>query len=364
MVTRLLLIGAGVIARSHVEAARRLPQPPRIAATSRSAATRAEFARHIPEAQMFDSVETMLALPVEPGDLVIVATPPAQHHRHTLQAFASGRHVLCEKPLATTAPEVDEMYAASRAARRHLVCCSVRYLNRPVLAAARQLLARHTLGQPVRVRWQSRLHARRSGIEYQPESRWFLDRAQAGGGCLADWGPYDLATLFSLLAPSAVTVESAWLGYPDRGPALPPGTIHDVEQQVGATLQLHLADGQTVRVDYERCAVAFGPESEVFQIDGPRGAIAFDWPDWRGHTLRLFGDDGCGQNTVETTAYPDDPDNFHAHRPVLNYAARLAGQTPDIVWDEQAWFNARVLCALYTAAQTGQPQHLTRLASG
>jgi predicted dehydrogenase len=50
-----------------------------------------------------------------PGlDAVVIATPPATHMRYTLQALAQGKHVLCEKPMALTAAEAQDMCSAAK----------------------------------------------------------------------------------------------------------------------------------------------------------------------------------------------------------------------------------------------------------
>src|SRR3954471_6513269 len=46
-----------------------------------------------------ETFEEMLKIPGL--DAVSIVTPPYQHHTLTLQAFAAGKHVLCEKPMAT-----------------------------------------------------------------------------------------------------------------------------------------------------------------------------------------------------------------------------------------------------------------------
>ncbi|GGL91315.1 hypothetical protein GCM10010840_31770 [Deinococcus aerolatus] len=48
-------------------------------------------------------------------DLVYVAVPPRQHHAIALDVIAAGRHILCEKPLALTLSEAQEMQRAAQA---------------------------------------------------------------------------------------------------------------------------------------------------------------------------------------------------------------------------------------------------------
>ncbi len=62
----------------------------------------------------YKSYDELLARP-EVG-AVLIATPNFHHREATLQAFAAGKHVLVEKPMARTAGECDEMIAAAEAA--------------------------------------------------------------------------------------------------------------------------------------------------------------------------------------------------------------------------------------------------------
>jgi predicted dehydrogenase len=55
-------------------------------------------------------------------DVVCILTPPMLHRDHTLLAVTAGCHVLCQKPMAMTMAEVDEMIAA---AAHHGVCLNI-----------------------------------------------------------------------------------------------------------------------------------------------------------------------------------------------------------------------------------------------
>lgn len=54
-------------------------------------------------------------------EAVYVALPNALHHRWVVAALRAGKHVLCEKPLATSIAEVDDIVAASRTADRQVM---------------------------------------------------------------------------------------------------------------------------------------------------------------------------------------------------------------------------------------------------
>lgn len=355
MISRILIVGGGVIARTHAEAVRSLKPARQLCVADPDSAVRAKFQEDYPEARFFASGDEMLALPVEGEEVVVVATPPWLHHRYAMAAFATGRHVLCEKPLAVSVAEGDEILAESRKRGLHFACCSVRYLNRPVLAAAKAVIDSGALGRPLHVQWQARLRASRPGIEYQPASKWFLQKKFAGGGVLLDWGPYDIATFNVLFNPREVVIESAWTGRPERGPTQP--VTIDVEHQVAATLKYIQQDGQTVRIDYQRMSTTFGAPVETYQVEGPFGAVEWDWLEWKGDALRVHRDRE-GEDDTTTTRHPETPDNLSSRRPVCTFIDFLEGGSPSLIRDEQAWFNFRLLWAIEEAARTGSVQRV------
>src|SRR5688500_15659364 len=109
---RIFLLGAGVIARHHAAAALDadvLPGGAELHVADPNAAAAAAFLLEFPDAIAHPDVTSMLSLAAEPTDIAVIATPPFAHRDLVLEALESGRHVLCEKPLALTADEGREM---------------------------------------------------------------------------------------------------------------------------------------------------------------------------------------------------------------------------------------------------------------
>ena len=124
-------------------------------------------------------------------DAVYIALPPALHHRWTLRAAERGLHVLCEKPLAGSLAEAEEMREACRAADVQLMDGTM-WVHTPRAAVMRSVLDSGTLGRLQRVTSAFTLHP----------DRWSDDefRLQAGlgGGSLLDLGWYCIgASLWS-----------------------------------------------------------------------------------------------------------------------------------------------------------------------
>lgn len=351
---RLLLLGAGAIARHHAAAALGSALAPvsELHVADPSEAALGSFAAQFPTAVGHRSAMDLLALPARPGDLVVVATPPYAHRELVLAAVATGRPVLCEKPLAMTADEAWEMARAAAGRGVPLAGCDVRFLGLPTTERAKQLLRHGKLGVPYHVSFVNRRRRARPGVEYQPASSWFRDPRLSGGGVLMDWGPYDVAVLNDVLDPVRFEVASAWQATP-RTAGLDQAEAARSEQHVGAQLRLHLAGGETVAVSYERAACTHGAERSTVEIEGSDGAVEWDWLDWVGsNRVRYTADrDGEPVSTVDTLA---PTDGGHHARPYERLHQRAS--------TAETLFNFLCLRAIHDAAVTGSAQAVERVA--
>ena len=190
------LIGAGDIVRKRVAEALRECSGCTLAAVSRARADLVEeFAREIGAGRAYADWRDLVA---DPGiDAVYVATPVRLHAQQTIAAANAGKHVLCEKPMAMDAAECDAMIAACRAAG---VALGIAYYRRfyPVVAGVRAIVESGEIGKPV--------FAQMTAFEpFDPQPgeprSWLLQRAEAGGGPMADFGCHRLEVLLHLLGP-------------------------------------------------------------------------------------------------------------------------------------------------------------------
>lgn len=119
---KIALVGPGKIADRHlVPALRRVPGAVLWSVHSRDAERGADFARRHGAASARPAYTELAALLADPElDAVIVATPDRLHAAQSIQALRAGKHVLCEKPMATSVDEAREMVEAARAADRRL----------------------------------------------------------------------------------------------------------------------------------------------------------------------------------------------------------------------------------------------------
>jgi predicted dehydrogenase len=361
---RIYLIGAGIIARAHASAIRNLPESEQVnlAVTDLNPQTLTDFCNLYPHARAFNDTETMLSEPAQETDIVIVATPPSTHFSLTCTALATGRHVLCEKPLAMDRTQANQMLTTARQYHRLLGCCSVRFLHWPPAEAARLLLNEQVLGPIFHVRFSEREQRNRPGVEYQPGTFWFLDASKSGGGTLMDRAPYEFTVLNDLFQPVRIEVLAAWLANPVTALHLPADTVFDVEQQAGATLRYHLADGSSFLLNYERASATHSEPHSIIEIEGVKGTLRWGWPG-RGRPLTLthhYDYEGLVESKTTSFLWPGEDTIRFGDKPLFYFYQRMLNQPSSAVVNEQAVFNFSCIRAIYDCASTGQPQTIDR----
>ncbi|MEO8592962.1 MAG: Gfo/Idh/MocA family oxidoreductase [Candidatus Solibacter sp.] len=133
------------------------------------------------------------ALAASEATAVYIATPVFLHEAQSIESLRSGRHVLCEKPMALNYEQALSMQKASEQCRRTL---GIAYYRRmyPKVERARELLEAGAIGRPVLA--EASAHTWFNPLETARE--WLADPAKAGGGPLRDVACHriDLMTYF------------------------------------------------------------------------------------------------------------------------------------------------------------------------
>jgi D-xylose 1-dehydrogenase (NADP+, D-xylono-1,5-lactone-forming) len=197
------LLGAARINRSLIPALRASPRSELAAVASRDPAKGAAYAREWGIPRSFGRYEEMLADP--DIDVVYNPLPNSLHAEWTIRAARAGKHVLCEKPLAVSAEEVDAIAAAARDARV-VVAEGLMYRHQKLTGEVRAMIERGTLGELRVVRGSFTFPLTREG-----DVR--LDPA-LGGGCLWDLGVYPIS--YARMMIGAEPVEA--FGWQSVGP--------------------------------------------------------------------------------------------------------------------------------------------------
>jgi predicted dehydrogenase len=148
------LIGCGGIAqRAHVPALQRLESIVRVA---RVCDVRDEAARRIADTFQCAWTTEYRDVVEDPRiDAVVICTPEFLHAEQAVAAANSGKHVLCEKPMARTLAEADSMIAAAESAHVRLMIAHSRRFT-PRYLRAYELIQSGAVGEPILVRENER----------------------------------------------------------------------------------------------------------------------------------------------------------------------------------------------------------------
>jgi D-xylose 1-dehydrogenase (NADP+, D-xylono-1,5-lactone-forming) len=201
------------------------------------------------------SYRTYAALLDDPAvEAVYVPLPNSLHRPWVERAAAAGKHVLCEKPLASTAADAEAMAAACAAAGVTLVEAYVTP-HHPRTRAIAALVASGRLGA---LRFARAVF---TGVLSRPDDhRW---RPEMGGGALLDLGVYCMAPLLAAAGRAPERIEAA-------------ASMTRTGVDASFSGWLDFGDGFTATLE---CSLDT-PERQALEIVGTAAAIAVE----RAHT--------------------------------------------------------------------------------
>ena len=160
-------------------------------------------------ALVYDSYDALL---VDPDvDLVYIPLPNHLHHPWTIKALETGKHVLCEKPLACSAKEAQEMAAAAEDSGR-LLMEAFMYRFHPRSRRIKQLVAEGAIGTPRLVRSAFCYRMRQADWNDKQNARL---KPEMGGGALLDVGCYSVSVARWFLGSEPTQVQAQAEYHPD-----------------------------------------------------------------------------------------------------------------------------------------------------
>lgn len=155
-------------------------------------------------------------------DAVYIALPNSMHAEYTIRAANAGKHVLCEKPMATSVKESQAMVDACKAAGKKLMI-AYRCQYEPVNLHAIELIHSGDLGTIQAIESANGFNERLG--------EWRLNKKLAGGGPLMDVGIYSLNACRYLTGEEPVHLEG-YCTVVDKD-----GRFREVEENCGWTMR-------------------------------------------------------------------------------------------------------------------------------
>lgn len=250
-------------------------------------------------ARVYGSVEELLADPNV--DAVSICSANAAHAEHTIAALRAGKHVLCEKPMATTIEDCEAMVAAARETGRTLMIDQNQRFARAHVRA-KELLDEGRIGRVLSFRTTFGHGGPESWSVEKGTGSWFFDPARAAMGAMADLGVHKTDLIQFLLGSRVVEVTARI-----------------------ATLDKRTPDGELVGVDDNACCIYamsdgvigtmtaswtyYGPEDNSTVLYGTEGIMRiYDDPahsivlDLRGGERELFDLEAIQTNDSQTSS--------------------------------------------------------------
>ncbi len=197
------IFGTGFMGRVHLEAVRRLEFVEAAAIAGRNAEAAERLGAGFSVPKITTDYREILRDPAI--DAVHICTPNAQHFPMAKDALQAGKHVICEKPLATSVEEGKELVAlAAERGVRNCVCHNLRFY--PMVQQMRAMREAGDLGEILVVQGTYF----QDWLLYETDWNWRVD-AKAGGPsrCMADIGShwFDLAEHVTGLRVSSLCAD-------------------------------------------------------------------------------------------------------------------------------------------------------------
>jgi len=262
------IAGTGFISEVHIKALSGISDVRVRAIYGRNAkkADAAAKAAGIPKA--YSDYDRMLADPET--DVVVLGLPNYQHANFALRAFDAGKHVICEKPLATNLEDAAAMVRSAKDAKL-------------VLGYAEELVFVPKFRRAVELsaRGIGRIyHARQVEKHDGPYSPWFFAPETAGGGCLMDMGCHSMEMLRFAMGKQKIEWVQAYMNT----------VLHNdkTKMEDHVIIMMGFEDGSLGQAEAS-WALKGGMDS-VLEIFGTKGVVYADL--LKGMGLKAYSEDG------------------------------------------------------------------------
>jgi predicted dehydrogenase len=220
-------------------------------------------------------------------DAVYVALPNSMHAEYTIRAAKAGKHVLCEKPMATSVADAQAMIDACRQANRKLMI-AYRCQFEPTTLRARELVRNGKLGKIQAIESANGFNVRAGD--------WRVNLKLSGGGPLMDMGIYSLNACRFITGEEPGNIQASSSVVDDDG------RFNEVEENLAWTMKF--PSGAVAS-----CNTSFGANLPGFyRVHGSKGMI---------HMEPGFGYEGIrltariqGEPAIDEPSLEKDPLQF------------------------------------------------------
>jgi predicted dehydrogenase len=272
-------------------------------------------------------------------EVIYIVLPNSMHAEYTIRGAQAGKHILCEKPMATSVKECEQMIAAcEKAGKKLMIAYRIQYepLNRKV----QKLVRNKTYGK---VKFMQMMN----GQNQANDNQWRLKKALAGGGSLPDVGLYCLNTSRFLLGEEPIEVSASIYSDP-KDPR-----FKEVEDLVN--FELRFPSGVI-----SSCATSYSTfNAKTYAVNAETGTIKMD-PAFTYHGLHQERVHAPGGEQVKETPQAPDKSQFALEMDHMAQCVRQ-NKTP-YTPGEEGLQDHRIMDAIYQSARENRPVKLPAVA--
>jgi len=261
-------------------------------------------------------------------DIVYVVLPNNMHAEYTIRAAQAGKHVICEKPMAISVAECDQMIEACKQAGK-LLSLGYRLHFDPYNQELIRLAKEKVYGSVKKIKSAFSILTEK-GI-------WRLDKKMAGGGPMVDVGIYcaQAACYVTGKEPIAVTAQTF--------PVSDKTKFIDIEETVN--FQLEMADGIIAE-----CRASYSEDECYFHADAEKG--------WFELKPAFFYVDNAGSTSDnKIIKFPPPTQQL---KQMDAFASAIKDNAPNLVPGEMGRRDMRIIEAVYQAMNTGKKVEIAK----
>ncbi len=253
-------------------------------------------------------------------DIIYVVLPNSMHAEYSIRAAKAGKHVICEKPMAISVEECDQMIKACKNAEK-MLSIGYRLHFDPYNLEMKKLGTEKVYGEIKKIS---------SGFAFvASKGQWRLDKKLSGGGPLMDLGIYCLQAICYTtgMEPVAVTAQAP--------PVSDKTKFIDVEETL--SWQMEMPNGLIAE-----CRTSYSESMNYLSAEAEKGSFGLR-PAFNYSGLR-------GNRAGEEISYP--PLSQQAGQ-MDAFALAVKNNQPSIVPGEMGRRDVQIITAIYEAMRTG-----------
>jgi predicted dehydrogenase len=271
-------------------------------------------------------------------DVVLVLTSMPEHGRLARAALEAGKHVLVEKPVATTLGEAEEVLDVAAGAEGHLVCAPHILLS-PTYRAMHRRVGSGEIGGLLTAR-------ARYGWAGPDWSRWFYE---LGGGALFDLGVYNVTSLCGFFGPARRVTAMTGVAIPER---VVGGDVMRVQAEDNAQVLIDFGDARFAVVTTGFTMQRY--RSPCIELYGTHGVLQMLGDDWAPEGYELWRND-----TAAWELHPESDPAWPWTDGLRHLVECIENGTAPVTRPEHAYHALEIMLAAQAAGADGRAREIS-----